>query len=92
MVIAGNSVRLTATFKDFTGTPTDPTGTITFKVFDLKRNQIGTTVNLTAGNHVGTGVYQFDYVAPASNVAYEFAGLVGGLPAIVRKTLIVKTV
>lgn len=89
---AGNSVRLTSTFKDFSGTLTDPTGTITFKVFDLKRNQIGTTVNLAAGNHVGTGVYQFDYLAPSGSVVYEFAGLVGGLPAIIRKVLIVKTV
>jgi hypothetical protein len=95
MVIAGNSARLTSTFKDFSGTLTDPTGTITFKVFDLKRNQIGTTVNLAGGNHVSTGVYQYDYAVPlgtTSNLVYEFAGLVGGLPAITRKVLIIKTV
>lgn len=90
MVQAGNSVRLSATFKDFAGTLTDPTGTITFKVFDLKRNQIGSTVNLSGGNHSGTGVYRYDYTVPLGtkqSLVYEFAGLIGGLPAITRKVL-----
>lgn len=90
MAQAGNSVRLSATFKDFAGVLTDPTGTITFKVFDLKQNQIGSTVNLSGGNHPSTGVYRYDYTIPLGtvrNVIYEFAGLIGGLPAVTRKVL-----
>lgn len=85
MAINGDTVRLTATFKNFADALTDPTA-ITVKFYDQSKAQIGATI--TDGDIVkdSTGVYHYDYTIPDGykKIYYEFCGTIDGKPSVER--------
>jgi hypothetical protein len=95
MSVSGNTVRLAVIFRNFSGTLTDPTGTITLKFYDRKKAQIGSTINLTGANRDGVGQYHYDYTIPSNTtgtLTYEFAGVVSGYASVGRATIPVRFV
>lgn len=85
MATSGDTVRLTATFKNFADALTDPTE-ITVKFYDQSKVQIGSTVTLDASNKDSTGVYHYDYIVPSGykKIYYEFCGIIDDYPSVER--------
>ena len=88
MPIITNTVRLTAEFKTFAGNYSDPTS-ITFKVYDLQRRQLGSTIDVDDDDKISTGIYRLDYEIPNgyTKVTYEFSGLLEGKQLTGRTTI-----
>jgi len=88
MAIITNTVRLRAEFKTFAGEFSNPTS-ITFKVYNKQRVQVGTTVDITADDRISTGIYEYDYTIPTgyTELTYEFSGLLEGKYITGRSTI-----
>jgi hypothetical protein len=86
MPLIGNTIRLHASFYNFSEVLTDPTS-ITLKFFDQRRNQVGTDITIGIGEKISTGVYEYDYTIPNINsnaLIYEFKGIIGGFASLSR--------
>jgi hypothetical protein len=83
MAINGDTVRLTATFKNFADTLVDPTS-ITVKFYDQSKTQIGTTITEVVKDDVG--VYHYDYTIPDGykKIYYEWTGMIDDKPSVER--------
>lgn len=85
---AGNTIRITAEFRDFSNVLSDPT-LIMFRVYDQAYNQIGEySIDLTSMKS-STGIYFYDYTIPITGYTnqklyYEFYGEVSGSPSLNR--------
>lgn len=62
-----DTIRVTATFTDFSGTVADLAAAPSFKVFTPDHTQVGTT---GTGTHDTTGVYHYDLKLPAAEGIY----------------------
>lgn len=86
MAYIGNTIRLRASFYNFSDVLTDPTA-ITLKFYDQKRVQIGSDISITVANKVSTGIYEYDYTIPnttSSAIVYEWRGLISGEVSLAR--------
>lgn len=96
MALVGNTVRLTASFYNFAGVLTDPTGgSIVVKFYDSKMVQIGATVPLSLANQTSAGVYKYEYTIPVTTsptIIYEFSGTVDGVTSLNRGVIPVRWV
>lgn len=88
MPIINNTVRLKAEFKTFDELYADPS-TITLKVYDKHRRQIGSSIDETQLEKVATGIYQYDYTIPSGydEITYEFSGILEGKQITGRSTI-----
>lgn len=90
MATIGNTIRLTATFKNFAGVLTDVTGdAVTVRILQSTDpfDQIGSDIT-TGIVKVSTGVYRLDYTIPLDSprsFIYEFSGDVEGSTELGRK-------
>ena len=84
MAISGDTVRLTATFKDFSDALVDPTS-IAIKFYDPSKIQIGETVTTDIVND-SPGVYHYDYTIPTGykKIYYEWGGTIDSKPSVER--------
>jgi hypothetical protein len=82
--LTGNTVRLTATFKDNGGQLKDP-NLIKVIFYNYRFEKIEEFV-LGSANKVSIGQYFFDYTTPRDEmkIYYEFYGEIAGNPAIQR--------
>jgi hypothetical protein len=85
--IAGDTIRLLCTFKDFSGSLATPT-LISVKIYDQKYTLINTySVDLNA-NKVSVGNYFYDYTIPTtyvnSSLYYEWYSEYNGVPSLNR--------
>lgn len=84
----GNTVRLSATFKNFAGTLTNSSTSVIITFYDKDLVQVDqVTVPGGGTNNPSTGSYLYDYTIPSdspSSVIYEFAGTIDGSPALGR--------
>ena len=80
MSLNKDTLRLTITYQDFTP------DTVSLKIYDESKVQIGTTI--TSLINSSTGVYYYDYVIPASNTKkqywYEFTAVYSGTTIVNR--------
>lgn len=77
MAYIGSTVRITANFRDWDGTLVDPS-TMTLRIYDKNRRQIGSSISITASHKVVTGSYKYEYTIPegvTSEVIYEWKGI-----------------
>ncbi len=76
---SGNTIRLKCNFKTFAGVDSDPES-ITLKIYNKYRKQIGNTISITNTNKVSTGNYQYDYTVPSGydQIIYEYSGTLEG--------------
>ena len=103
MAVSGNTVRLKCEFKTFDDEYDDPTS-ITLKIFDKDKTQIGATIEITDAYKTDTGIYEYDYTIPALSVLiddlsttlisctkifYEFSGTLEGETITGRDKIIV---
>ena len=84
---AGNTVRLTCAFKDYTsGTAKDPE-LIKVIIYDYRYNKIG-EFTMTGTNKTGVGEYFYDYEIPfatkPTKFYYEWYGEISGSPSLKR--------
>jgi hypothetical protein len=87
MAKTGDTIRVLCEFKTFAGVYADPS-TITLKVYDKDRQQIGSTISITESHKTATGKYQYDYTIPASTgtpITFEWSGTLEGSTALSRK-------
>lgn len=85
----GNTVRLTALFKDWEGEPIDPDA-VKVIIYDRKWQKLHDD-DLGPGHHLDTGSYFYDYVPEQTGTYYvEWQGRIEGLPSLHRSTLIVR--
>lgn len=84
--LTGNTVRLTATFKDNSGVLRDPN--IIRVIFYNYRYEKIDEFSIGTANKISTGVYFFDYRTPNEEmkIYYEFYGEIAGNPAIQRNS------
>jgi hypothetical protein len=86
MPIIGDTIRLKASFYNYSGALTDP-DSVTVKIYtDIGPIQIETG----AATKEATGVYYYDYTIPADingALVYEFAGILDGTPTVGRAML-----
>lgn len=91
MALVGNTVRLTAKFYNFSNILTDTSGILaTLKIYDSKKNQIGSTINLTVAHKVSAGIMQYDYTIPNTTspfIIYEFSGTVDSVISLNRGSI-----
>ena len=84
----GNTIRLTATFKNFAGVLADSTTSVVITFYDRDLNQVDqVTIPGGATNNPSTGFYLYDYTIPSdspSSVIFEFAGTVDTVPIVGR--------
>lgn len=77
----GNTIRLTALFKDNLGNPTDVDSHPTLTVYDGNYDIINSFI-LDQNNMISTGFYEYFYTIPMSeglqNYFYEFKGVLKG--------------
>jgi hypothetical protein len=87
----GNTIRLLATFKDWSGEVIDP-DFVQVIVYDRQWQKINEQ-ELGPDNHVETGKYFFNYVPERSGTFYfEWHGRIDGQPSLFRDTLIVRDI
>lgn len=81
----GNTVRTQATFKNFSGELTDPSG-IRVTIYEAGTwNVVHRSDELTEANKLSTGVYFYDYVVERTGLFWrEWCGTVDGLPSLRR--------
>lgn len=81
MAITGDTVRLTATFKDFSNNLVDPT-TVVVQMYGSNKEKLGDPVTLDSGHRVSQGVYKYDYTIPSGHkkLYCEFTGTSENLP------------
>ena len=79
MALSNNTVRIQAEFKTFANEYADPTS-ITLKIYDKRRKQVGTTISITSEDKLSTGIYTYDYTIPLGydELTYEFSGTLEG--------------
>lgn len=90
-VIAGETIRLEASFYNFGKALADPTS-VTFKAYTYSDRTVLITANATKDS---VGVYYYYYtVADDSygSIVCEFTGMLDGSPTVVRELLLVKWV
>lgn len=89
MAIMGNTIKLRAEFRDYDGELYDPS-TVTLKIYNTNRNQLGSTVTVTDNDRVDVGIYECEYTVPigSGNLTYEFEGITGSMPVVGRGTII----
>jgi hypothetical protein len=85
--IAGDTIRLLCTFKDFSGALATPT-LINVKIYDQKYTLVNTySVDLTV-NNLSQGNYFYDYTIPSqyvnTNLFYEWYAEYNGVPSLNR--------
>lgn len=86
MAKTGDTVRLKASFYNFSDALADPTG-VTCTVYDGRRTVL---VNAASTTKESTGVYYYDYTVPSAGfdpITYEFSGTLEGTTALGRATL-----
>lgn len=86
MAKTGDTVRLTASFYDFSDVLADPTD-IKITVYDGKRNKL---VDAATAIKSSTGVYYYDYTLPSTGfdpLIYEFSGTLEGTTVLGRSTI-----
>ena len=84
----GNTVRLTAEFRDFDDILTDPT-LVKIKFMDGRYTQT-LEVTLNSSNRISVGKYKYDYVIPLdsdSTIYYEWYAEINGKPSLKRSRL-----
>jgi hypothetical protein len=89
---SGNTVRIEAEFKNFTGAYIDPT-VVKFIIYDQTYVKMSETA-LTVGNRQETGKWFYDFTLPVMSsgskkgILYcEWYGEIDGKPSIKRETL-----
>ncbi|NPV90097.1 MAG: hypothetical protein HPY50_04885 [Firmicutes bacterium] len=85
MAFTGDTVRLTAEFKDWNGELADPE-VVTVKIYENQRNVIHTGTAIKSD----IGKYYYDYELPTSgagDLVYEFGGVLGGKTVLARAAL-----
>lgn len=84
--IIGDTIRLTAQFKNWTGELDDPSD-VSVLVYDQNRNELATIAGASVIN-TETGKYYAEYVVPdVKMLIYEFTGILEGSVITQRKTL-----
>jgi hypothetical protein len=81
----GDTIRLKGTFKDFSGTLTDPS-TLTLKVYD-STGTVVLTKALVDMTRASVGVYYYDWTSTATgDYIYEFTGTLATAAMVVWDT------
>jgi hypothetical protein len=85
MALIGSTIRLRAEFKTFDGNFVDPSS-ITLKIYDSKKKQIGSNIPIGLEYRISTGIYEYDYIVPdgIGDLYYEFSGIVYDSPVVGR--------
>lgn len=86
MAKIGDTVRLKASFYNFSDALADPTG-VTCTVYDGKKNKL---VDAAVATKESTGIYYYDYTLPSTGfdpLIYEFCGTLEGTTALSRATI-----
>lgn len=85
----GNTIRITATFKDWNGTAVDPSN-VKFIVYDanfIKKDEW----TIGPSNRIDTGTYSYDYIpAQIGTFFIEWYCEIDGLPSLKREKLEVR--
>jgi len=91
-VQGGNTVRLTAIFKDWGGDPIDPDA-VKVLIYNREWAKIS-EYTLGPPNRTGVGNYYYDYVPAAVNTTLyvEWHGMIDGLPSLHRSALTVNRI
>lgn len=88
---AGNTVRVTGSFFDWTGEAISPE-IVKFMVYDDSYNRLA-EFDITSENMVQTGVYYCDYVFEnPGDYIYEWFSQISGSPSLLRQRVRVVTV
>ena len=86
MSLIGNTVRLKAEFKDFSGEHVSPDN-VKLRIYDGYKKQVGEDIPVSP---IDVGKYQYEYVIPGDVIGplyFEFVGTIGGLPVLGRATI-----
>lgn len=87
----GNTVRLTAVFKDWGGDAVDP-DMVKVVIYNREWQKID-EVPLGVANRLQVGEYFYDYVAAQIGTIYvEWYGMIGATPSLHRSALTVKSI
>lgn len=82
-MIAGNTVRLRAEFRDYDGMNYDPND-VTVRVYSCSMEVIHEDTN---PENPEVGVYFLDYTLTDDDYAFEFSGVIDGFPVLSRLPL-----
>lgn len=85
MPVIGDTVRLTAVFRDFNDDLVDPT-TVVVQMYDNDKVALGVPVTLDSSHRLSAGTYFYDYTIPTGykKLYYEFKGTSQDLPSVAR--------
>ena len=85
MAISGDTVRLTAIFKDFSDSLVDPE-LIMVKFYDAQKVQLGEPIFGEEIVKDAPGVYHYDYIVPDGHrkIYYEWLGMINDKPSVER--------
>jgi hypothetical protein len=85
MAIIGDTIRVTALFKDWTGAAVNPINPV-LKVYELESKEPKETIPLQEPHRIDTGTYQVDYTIPDGHgyLVLEVSGEAGGMPQVTR--------
>jgi hypothetical protein len=86
---AGNTIRLTCTFKDFDGTVKKDPDLIKVKIYDQKYSILHEYI-VTITNKTGVGDYFWDYTIPLDvrgKLYYEWYGEIAGSASLHRQSI-----
>lgn len=87
----GNTIKLTATFKDFDENPVDP-DLVRLIIYDSSMNQLD-QYPIAQGNRIDTGSFYYNFVPRIDGIIfYEWYAEIDGLPSLKRKHLQIKKV
>lgn len=87
--LAGDTIRLTCEFKDFSGVLADPS-TINVKIYDETQKVVNTYTIDPIANKLETGKYFYDYTIPmdfvGKKVEYEWNAVISGVVSLNRSS------
>ena len=87
--VAGNTIKLTATFTNYEGeTVSEEPTNIVLKIYDANMKQYGASISVNSSDKIGIGVYSVYYTLPEdytrlnfeSIMHYKFFALLNGTP------------
>lgn len=88
LALMGDTIKIRGTFKTFAGAAADPTD-IVLKVFDERREQIGTDIAINEDHKTALGVYEYLYEIPylrtdSIDLYFEMSGTLEGTTVLER--------
>ncbi|MDM5333446.1 hypothetical protein QUF56_09425 [Ureibacillus composti] len=87
---AGNTVRLTAEFKDWEGVSIDPE-TVKLIIYDYRYTKLS-EFEVPTANRINVGTYFYDHVFETGLFIYEWLATIDGKPSLVRKQISISNV